>query len=239
MAQPYLTLRQRLTWCAHFFKAVVKQHHRELRPLLSRSIGADAVVIDVGAHAGQFAKLFAGLAPRGHVYAFEPGAYARSILQPMLRLKGFGNVTVIAAGLSDQPGEATLSLPIKRSGSLGFGLGNLGRDDAARAQQRETIATTTLDRFAAETGLQRMDFIKADIEGWEVRLLAGARESLARFHPALLLELTEHHLARAGNRPEEAFAILLPLGYRAYRLPDSEHAVERFAGAGDYLFLAD
>ena len=232
-----LTFRQRLTWCAHFFKAVAKQHHQELRPLLGRSIGTAAIVIDVGAHAGQFAKLFSRLAPRGHVYAFEPGRYARSILQPMLRLRALGNVTVIAAGLSDQPGEATLSLPIKRSGSLGFGLGNLGQSDAARPQQREIVPITTLDRFVAEAGLQRMDFIKADIEGWEVRLLAGASDCLTRFRPALLLELSAEHLARAGNRPDEAFALLLPLGYRAYRLPETERAVERFAGDGDYLFL--
>jgi len=67
MPRPDLTFRQKLTWCAHFFKAATKQHHREMLPLLRRYIGADAVVIDVGAHAGQFAKLFAGLAVRGHV----------------------------------------------------------------------------------------------------------------------------------------------------------------------------
>jgi len=44
--------RARLTWLAHLFKACFKQHHRELRAPLSRFIGPDAVVFDVGAHAG-------------------------------------------------------------------------------------------------------------------------------------------------------------------------------------------
>ena len=232
-----LTFRQKLTWCAHFFKAATKQHHKEMLPLLRRYIGADAVVIDVGAHAGQFAKLFAGLASRGHVYAFEPGAYARSILQPMLRLRRLNNVTVIAAGLSDGAGEATLSLPIKRSGSLGFGLGHLGEGSDGRAVQSETVPLVALDRFVAGAGLTRLDFIKADIEGWEMRLLEGARDSLARFHPVLMLELVAEHLARAGDRPEHAVALLRSLGYRAFRFDDLDRALDGFVGDGDYLFL--
>jgi hypothetical protein len=51
-ASPY---RGRITagFFAHLFKAVCKQHHRELLPLLRPLIPADAVVLDVGAHAGQ------------------------------------------------------------------------------------------------------------------------------------------------------------------------------------------
>ena len=70
-----LSPRARLTWFAHMFKSIVKQHHRELRPALSQLINSNSVILDVGSHAGQFAKLFARLAPRGHVYAFEPGTY--------------------------------------------------------------------------------------------------------------------------------------------------------------------
>ncbi len=237
MPRLHLTPRQQLTWCAHFFKAATKQHHRELLPLLRQHIGSDAVVIDVGAHAGQFAKLFAGLAPQGHVYAFEPGAYARSILQPMVRLRRLKNVTVVAAGLSDGAGEATLSLPIKRSGSLGFGLGHLGPSSDSRAVHSETVPLIALDRFVVEAGLTRLDFIKADIEGWEVRLLEGARASLARFRPALMLELVTEHLARAGDRPESAVALLQSSGYRVFRFDDLDRALDGFVGDGDYLFL--
>ena len=45
------------------------------------TLKGESVVLDVGAHAGQMAKLFAGLVPRGHVYAFEPGAYALAVLR--------------------------------------------------------------------------------------------------------------------------------------------------------------
>jgi FkbM family methyltransferase len=237
MALPDLSPRQRLTLLAHLFKAVAKQHHRELRPLFAGHIPADGVVIDAGAHAGQFTKLFAALAPEGRVYAFEPGGYARYILETAVRWRRLANVTVVPAGLSDAGGAAELALPVKASGSLGFGLAHLGTDDGRRPVRRETVPLTTLDDFVRETDIDRLDFIKVDLEGWEVRLLLGARQSLARFRPVLLVELVEVHLARAGNRAQQAWEILAPLGYRARKLGAAELAVDGFAGDADYLFV--
>jgi len=54
-----LTLRQRASWTAHLFKAVTQQHHLDLQGLFKPFVPEDAVVLDVGAHAGQFSKLFA------------------------------------------------------------------------------------------------------------------------------------------------------------------------------------
>jgi FkbM family methyltransferase len=237
MPSPPLTPLQRLGYLAHLYKAVARQHHRELEPLLAAHVGRDAVVIDAGAHAGQFTKLFAGLACDGRVYAFEPGSYARSILERVVRWRGLGNVTIVPLGLSDAPGSAELTLPLKAGGGLGFGLGHLGAAANARATALETVRLTTLDRFAAETGLQRLDFIKADVEGWEVRLLRGAMASIARFRPALMLELVAAHLDRAGANAADAWDLLTPLGYAAWRIGDSLTPANAFAGDSDYLFL--
>ena len=77
---------------------------------------------------------------------------------------------------------------------------------------------TTLDAVVAALGLDRLDFIKADIEGWELRLLHGDQDSLRRFRPHLMLELATGHLARAGDRLDDAFAFLEELGYAAFVL---------------------
>ncbi|MSP21242.1 MAG: FkbM family methyltransferase [Alphaproteobacteria bacterium] len=98
---------------------------------------ADGVVLDVGAHAGQFAKLFAGLVPEGTVYAFEPSAHARSILTLAVRARRLRNIAVVAAALGDKPGEASLSTPVKAAGSVRFGLAHLGTAAAGvRARRR-------------------------------------------------------------------------------------------------------
>ena len=232
----HLSFRQRLTFCAHLFKAVAKQHHRELVPLLERHISVDAVVVDAGAHAGQLTKLFARIARRGQVHAFEPSSYARAVLERVVRWRALANVEVHAVGLSDAPGEAVLRIPVKPSGSLGFGLSNLGPATHDRPSREETVPLTTLDTFAAERRLHRLDFIKADLEGWEGRLLAGASVALDKYRPTLMLEVVAAHLARAGDEPADLWRLLAPLGYAAYRLPALD-PVEAFAGDGDYLFV--
>lgn len=241
MSAPPLSFRQKLTQAAHRWKAVTRQHHRELLPLLATLIPRDGIVIDVGAHAGQFTKLFAGLAPEGKVYAFEPSGYARSILEPMLRTRRLANVVLVPLGLSDAEGEAVLSTPIKASGSLGFGVAHLGESADRRAQQRETVPLTTLNSFVAREKIPRLDFIKIDVEGWEGAALRGACETIARFRPVLLLELVEKHLLRAGDAPGIVLASLRAHGYEAARIEGDPAAPrlaphDSFAGDGDYVF---
>lgn len=230
-----LSLRARAGWLAHVLKAATQQHHRELEPAFRPHVPPEAVVFDVGAHAGQFAKLFARMAPRGRVFAFEPSAYARSVLQPALRWNGLRNVEVVPMGLSDADGAAVLHTPIKTRGEVGYGLAHLGTDEDPRAMLEQTIPLTTLDAFFSGRGLKRLDFIKADVEGWEAHVLRGAGQTLAATRPALFLEVVESSLARAGASPADIWALLVPLGYRAMKAPDFAPCAG-FDGPGDYLF---
>ncbi|HEY5107577.1 MAG TPA: FkbM family methyltransferase [Caulobacteraceae bacterium] len=232
-----LTARQRWSWFAHLFKAATRQHHTELLPRLAAHIASDAVIVDAGAHAGQFAKLFAKMAPRGRVYAFEPAEYARSVMAPALRLAGLRNITVISAGLSDAPGELTLRTPVKPSGSLGFGTAHLGIHDGVSPTVDQTVTLVTLDDFAGARNLERLDFIKADIEGWELHALRGGESTLRRFMPALLLEVDDAFLMRAGDSADSLFDWLAQVGYRGFQVP-SLIASPSYARVGDYLFLA-
>lgn len=227
------------TYVAHLYKAVAQQHHLELLPLLATLVPRDAVILDVGAHAGQFAKLFALLAPDGRIWSFEPGSYARSILRLALWLNRVGNVAVVPMGLGEAPGVATLTLPVKRPGSYGFGLAHLGAAEARWTRvAAEPIAIGTIDLFAEAQHLDRLDFIKADIEGWEAAMLRGGRATIERFRPRMLIELTDAHLARAGDNLAGAFALLGELGYLPYVPADAKRlAPLESPRDGDIWFL--
>jgi FkbM family methyltransferase len=207
------------SFVAHLFKATTQQHHRDLYPTISRFVSPSAVVFDVGAHAGQHTKLFARAASSGRVYAFEPGSYARAILRMVVSLHRLGNVTVVPMALGAACGVDTLSVPLKARGSFGFGLSHLGNPQQRwSAVAQELVGLTTLDAVAAALDLDRLDFIKADVEGWELALLRGGEQTLGRFRPVLVLELLSQHLARAGNSVDDAFAFLTELGYDAFDL---------------------
>src|SRR5271154_3722796 len=110
------------------------------RPVVPRT----GVGFDVGAHAGQYTKLFAHAASAGRVFAFEPGSYARTILRIVVWLHGLANVAVIPMALGGVCGVATLSVPLKRSGSFGFGLSHFGTpQERWPAIAQELVAVTT------------------------------------------------------------------------------------------------
>src|ERR1051326_5502686 len=128
----YYTGRVTPAFFAHLFKAVAKQHHKELIPLFRSLLSDDAVIFDIGAHAGQFTKLFARIATNGFVFAFEPQSYARRILATAIRCNRLKNVALLPIALGQAPGVELLSLPIKSSGSYGFGLAHLAAPTTER-----------------------------------------------------------------------------------------------------------
>jgi len=156
-------------------------------------------------------------------------------MEPALRLNRIDNVTLIPRGLSDTAATLTLHTPLKRSSALGFGIAHLGATGNSIATIDQTVDLITLDAFAEVTGLTRLDLIKADIEGWEMRALKGGEATLKRFHPALYLEIDDAFLARAGDTPESLFEWLGVLGYTGYTTPDLRTSPQ-WTGAGDYLF---
>ena len=226
---PRLTMRQRLTWFAHLWKALTRQHHQEMRSRFQSLIPPDGIVLDVGAHAGQFTKLFAAMVPKGHVHAFEPGSYALSILRTVKSFRRLSNVTVHAYGLGDSSMAGILNIPIKESGSVGFGLSFVGDPQHLKQQTvTEDIIIRRLDEVVVQHGVPRVDFIKLDIEGSEMRMLFGARETLSQFSPAIFIELVDDNLARHGDSIETLTHFLEDLGYKP--------AGESCALKGDQLF---
>ncbi|MGA7965318.1 MAG: FkbM family methyltransferase [Gammaproteobacteria bacterium] len=202
------------------------------------------MIADVGAHAGQFSKIFSKLVPKGEVYAFEPASYARSILERVIAAHRLRNVRVVPLGLGDQSARRTLRIPLKASGSLGFGLSHVvaAQQDALRPSYEEEIEIVPLDDFVAEYGIDRLDLIKADVEGWEMRLLAGAEKTLATLRPVLILEADPNFLERAGDSLETLWDFLTGLSYSICRLgrPQAGHVPVEVAPepcSGDILCL--
>lgn len=209
-----LTRRAKLTYVAHAFKAVAKQHHTGLLPLLRRFVTADSIIFDVGAHSGQFTKLFARAAPRGTVYSFEPGSYALSIFRLNLSVNRLTNVTLVPYGLGDASGICTLCVPLKPGGVHRFGLSHMGGTAVGELARKEEIAMTTIDRFARKEKLTRLDFLKADIEGWELRMLVGGAETIKRYRPAMMIEFDDARLVRAGDSLSAIWNMLRAWRYR-------------------------
>lgn len=134
------------------------------------------VVIDAGAWIGDFSAYAASKG--AFTFAFEPSPSLLPILKETSRLNN-NLITPIAKGLGDKVEERFFK------DSKGSGFGNRFVD--AEVSASYLLPITTIDAFVEEENLSRIDFIKADIEGAERKMLRGAKDTLLRFAPKLAL----------------------------------------------------
>jgi FkbM family methyltransferase len=241
-----LTFKQKTSFLNHLFKALTRSHHDNLRSLLAAYIKENSVIFDVGGHAGQFTKLFSSMVPDGQVYTFEPSVYSRSILQVMAGIKYLQNVYVLPFGLSDTPRHAEIHTPVKNKGSLGYGLAFVGsKENYQRDVISSQILLSSVDEVVKALAIDRLDFIKADIEGGELLLLHGAEQALGKYKPTLLLEIDDFALQRNSHSGKQLVNYLSSLGYNTIHQVDIEKAEMITAVSpsqenfnGDYLFRA-
>jgi FkbM family methyltransferase len=167
------------------------------------------VAFDLGAQTGSF-SLLAGFFPNSRWYAFEPIHEAAEILTHNLALNGIRHVSVQRCAVADFIGTTTLYMPPLNA----WGLATLGAS-AERFDPVElrTVACITLDSFIADHAIERVDFMKLDIEGSELAALRGARALIERDHPIILMEYNEINMRQCGIHTEEVDSFLREMGY--------------------------
>jgi FkbM family methyltransferase len=181
-----------------------------------------ATVIDVGANVGTFCYAALRSEPSLTIHAFEPIPVLRR------RLEGhFPDVRVHATALSDRSGTATFKIPFIAGRRFNSRASLSELIDSGRYESL-LVNTDTLDNVVAEAAIERVDLIKIDVEGHEVAVLEGSRETMRKHKPAMLVEIEQrHHIAPIS----EIFARTGSFGYDAFYL---DRETRRFAGANRF-----
>lgn len=184
----------------------------ELR-VMKRFVPRDRLSVDVGSNLGVHSYFLARWS-RG-VHAFEPNPR----LAGYLERAATRNVRVSAIALSDMAGRATLSVPRLHGveadpyATIEPRVASLRGSLSTEPVHQLEVQTATLDAF----GLADVGFIKIDVEGHEVAVLRGARETLQRERPTLLVELDQRYLEPPL---EQVLDEICSLGYEGFFLAD-------------------
>jgi FkbM family methyltransferase len=192
--------------------------------LAEKFVSPGDVVLDVGANFGLFSVVFARMVgAHGKVLAFEPTKHYLSRLRQNIAVNGIENCEIVDVGLSDADSERIINIGPCSATMHWF-------KDAAPVDQ-EVIRLTTLDAYLAENPVSRLDFIKLDIDGHEPSFFAGAWETLDKYEPVIVAEMSEGNFFEAGHHVWELFDDLKGRGYHLY----NEYTLEEYVSRREFL----
>jgi FkbM family methyltransferase len=178
---------------------------------LLRHLKPGDVAIDVGAHKGAYLYwMRKRVGPEGRVIAFEPQPRLAHLLRNVVSRKVWTNVTIEDAGVSSHSGAGRLHVP-QSAYSETSPSARLSSDPITAAGTDLAIDLVTLDDYFTRNAIQRIDFLKCDVEGHELDVFRGAAGLLQTFHPRLLFECESRHHPRGSIRP--VFQYLEQFGY--------------------------
>lgn len=151
-------------------------------------IKPDWITVDLGANIGRYTKHLAKLSAR--VLAVEPTPQTFSSLAHTVKSLGMSNVELHHCAVSDHGGTGSMKIPNIYEAELTEGT---------------DVQVRTLDDLTSD--LPRLDFIKCDTEGHEIKVVKGAQNVIAKFKPVWLIET---------NWDSQLFPIMDGLGYSCY-----------------------
>ncbi|MCK9598407.1 MAG: FkbM family methyltransferase [Candidatus Omnitrophota bacterium] len=170
-----------------------------------------SVFVDVGAHIGYYSALAVDVMDwTGKAYAFEPCPANFDLLKQNIGIYG-DSVVIHDWAIGDKQGNRDLYLSEVNSGDH--------RLSPVADRAAVSVFMTTLD--AALADVERIDFLKIDVQGSECRVLSGAREIIGR-SPALrgIIEYSPVHLCQGGEKLKTFFDLFEQYGLRLYQRRD-------------------
>lgn len=182
---------------------------------LDRFVSPGNIVVDAGAGCGIYTVAAAKLVGNaGRVIAFEPSARLALVLKHNIKLNGLNNVRLYCEALSNREGHARLYHHCRCVAySISPGDSNKTRFDE--------VTTTTLDSMLEREGIDRIDFLKMDIEGAEELALRGGKSLFAKSHPVIIFEINPSAARRFGLDADGAWRHLRGLRYRFFALDEA------------------
>lgn len=168
------------------------------------------IAVDVGAARGAYSWILSRKARQ--VFAFEPGEQHGRYLESAI---GRSNIRLIKAAVGSICGTAHMYTPGASEQSPYLATLSETNPIAGRADvQVRVVDQVTLDTFFLDPlhDGRSIDFIKVDVEGYELEVFRGAERVIARHHPLLICEIEQRHNRDCGS----VFRLLRTAGYGSF-----------------------
>lgn len=173
-------------------------------------------ILDIGANIGWYSIRFSKRNSGVKVYAFEPMPTNYEYLQKNVSVNAVGQrVSTFNYGLSEESGA--FEFFVVQKGCTNASLKNVADIEGA---MRVTALAITLDQWVSSQRVSP-DFIKCDVEGAELLVFRGARETLENCKPVVVTELLRKWSKPFGYHPNDVLNLFSDIGYRCFAIGSS------------------
>lgn len=201
---------ERLTWC------LARYHDLPLQTALISLLCPGDAFVDIGANLGMLSLLaHRRIAPEGRVIACEPNPRMQERIQAAVAANGLRHFTTVGTALGEREGIAELH---EFAGHAGWGSLSSDGPEGARRTASWTVPIRVGDGVLAELPARQPIVMKIDVEGHEVPVLRGLRQTLRQRLPLVFVEVADAHQRRAGYSAAELRGALEQHGYRGFAL---------------------
>lgn len=140
------------------------------------------IVLDIGANIGNHSLAMSTEAKQ--IYSFEPQSAIYQVLSANISANNIDNITALNMGLSSRDQQMELYIPASDNN----GAATLRKELKSDAAITETIQLRKGDDVIKGLHLSHLDMIKLDVEGFEIEVLVGLDDTIARFQPIIFME---------------------------------------------------
>lgn len=176
--------------------------NRSLRNCLIESVDDGSVIVDVGANIGTTAMLMSRIVPQSRIIAIEPTPAGFACLKENVEANKLSNCTIIQAAAGDHLGTTLFHQSNYIAGSHIVTSEHPTIREEAHAIK---VDICTIDSIVERESLERVDFIKIDVEGFEPGVLRGAERTIEKFNPIVFVEFNAFTLCAFGEGSPREF----------------------------------
>ncbi len=200
----------RLKTLYRFWNFRLRSEKESVQYLLSRDLEG-STALDIGANKGVYTYwLSKKVGKKGQVFSFEPQPELGDFLEESKKAFGLNNVTIVNKGLSSKASAMKLYRRKVGDGAAMIATENNKLFDPT-GKEEVNVQVDRLDDFIAKHDIEKLSFIKCDVEGHELDVFKGGLETLKKHKPTLLFEC-HHEEVKEG----EVFGLLESIGYEGF-----------------------
>lgn len=199
-----------IEWCILSYGT----YEDEIGKLIAISLKPGFTALDIGGNIGlQSIRMSLAVGATGRVIAFEALEYLQQKFTKNMQLNRVENVMLLPFALADVAAEEDFKI-----NPNSWNQGTFTLSDKLAGDTTQRVIIKVADEMDEIKTLARLDFIKIDVEGFELKVLQGLLQTLQKHKPRILFEYDSHYWARAGSSIADCHKLLQSLGYTFYQV---------------------